>query len=100
MNTWLLLHPLFHRRAARLWFIPPVGFAAEIHSVCLAKRKDILLLRMTPLAGLGGTAHKVGECNQQSRRCRNQCKANWGRNEGGGTLTLRSSLKASAVAVK
>lgn len=84
MNTWLLLHPLFHRRAARLRFIPPVGFAAEIHSVCLAKRKDVLLLRMTPLAGLDGTAHKVGECNQQSRRCRNQCKANWGRNERGG----------------
>lgn len=83
MNTWLLLHPLLHRRAARLQFIPPVGFAAEIHSGCLAKRKNVLLLRMTLLTGLGRTAHRVGECNQKRRRCRNQCKANWRWNEVG-----------------
>lgn len=81
MNTWLLLHPLLDRRAARLQFIPPVGFAAEIHYGCLAKRKNVLLLRMTLLTGRGRTAHRVGECNQKRRRCRNQCKANWRWNE-------------------
>lgn len=47
--------------AGMLQFVPPVDFAAEIHSVCLAKRKNALLLRMTLLTGLGSTTHRVRE---------------------------------------